>query len=1024
MCLNILHLSDLHISIKTDVANLAAKIHNASFRNKMNLSPDAIIVTGDIFNATDFSSDDYRLAIDKAICFFECISKHFYIDNFCECLFFVPGNHEIYRESVKNNKPEEQLCRYSEFLATIYGEQWSGLTANIYDKKELCFVKHFKDKKTILVGLTSPRYEKSKKETAPDNCIETARIGNTQISTIHRQIQNIEGYESNRVIACLHNNTYNTVERNQTENVDVTCVQDNDLLLSVLNTYKCSLILHGHKHQLKNRRINLTQNIKEGDNLCTVIGGGTLKELSSDSFNYLEIYDTNNNLDLVCKEFRDESGVFMLSDHFSVPIQEDRRRFSRIEDAVLNDPHLSTDYEQLRTADTVYDRKLIDAFDTTLCIFKDISDNFFRSASGINLLQIVLGAIHYRSNLTDTAFLEKSKRFIKKATDTIGVSNLAFQMLDSSDIWTLCDKYEEYQKQINGSEHKKVFIFLTLSIYLTNFFLTVKYRPGEFFDKYIKQKANYELNAADIKTETSGNTIKFAVNDEHRALEITVRCSTANAHRVISLIIKEFELILSKFEEDFASVGFRVYYALPKLMKLDFDEEKLESYEFKAYIPRLIPLLAGRNIYDEPEAFTRELIQNSIDAIKVRAKHDGNEDYSGVEIELEIKQDSNSNLSYFKITDTGTGMNRYVLERYLTTIGRSFYTSTDFHNLGIKYSPISQFGIGFLSCFMLGKHVEVEATHHLNPDETFYLDIPNYDGCFFIEAKKVQNSNPGSSIKVWEDANLKKTPDNEFNIKKIKSYIKKIVCDIPFSITLNGEDFIPKYNYYNELKRQTARYNILFFIPIASDPDNSENVFIKIPPDCTPCSTVTRTTLASDRRNKSENRLISESRNENNVIRSEHGIYFFKKDNSLFARSEKIVMNNGILIRESSAVNEISLGVHSFLDIVFNLPSHALELEVSRDKLKHLKGTSSTFWDSLKLQLKWQVDAYLKTKHAESLEYILWCLLDSETFGLSKINIEIEEKSINIKIKDIGEYSPVKEFFDFYRLVEKIDKYY
>ena len=44
----------------------------------------------------------------------------------------------------------------------------------------------------------------------------------------------------------------------------------------------------------------------------------------------------------------------------------------------------------------------------------------------------------------------------------------------------------------------------------------------------------------------------------------------------------------------------------------------LDNYNFEAYIPTLIPLLTGDNIYSSKVVFARELIQNSIDAISVR----------------------------------------------------------------------------------------------------------------------------------------------------------------------------------------------------------------------------------------------------------------------------------------------------------------------------------------------------------------------------------------------------------------------
>jgi hypothetical protein len=354
------------------------------------------------------------------------------------------------------------------------------------------------------------------------------------------------------------------------------------------------------------------------------------------------------------------------------------------------------------------------------------------------------------------------------------------------------------------------------------------------------------------------------------------------------------------------------------------------------------------------------------------------------DIELEIKEDDKSGLKYFKITDQGTGMNRYVLERYLTTIGRSFYTSSDFKKLGIAYSPISKFGIGFLSCFMLGKQVKVYTTYHDDLNKTFNLDIPNYDGCFFIETKNEEKAIPGSSITVWEKSEPKEKKE-QFDIEKIKTYINKMICNIPFDITLNEEEFIPKFYYYNRLINETKKNKILFFIPLLSDP------------------------------------VVSDQDTNNDILidkeitgHSEHGIYFFKTDRSLDNVQDSIVMNNGILVNQSKLEAEAHK-IHPYLDVAFNFPSHTLELEVSRDKLKSLHNfDTSNFRNVLRSKIK----KYLKSGLSKNLKYFYWHFLDRGAFKLSKINISITDKTL---IVNMNKYSPFEELDNFCKLIEKAD---
>lgn len=140
----------------------------------------------------------------------------------------------------------------------------------------------------------------------------------------------------------------------------------------------------------------------------------------------------------------------------------------------------------------------------------------------------------------------------------------------------------------------------------------------------------------------------------------------------------------------------------------------------------------------------RELIQNSIDAISVREAKEEREFKR--EIFIELKVDENGK-RYFKIIDNGTGMDRYKIERYFTSIGRSFYSGEEYEDLNISYKPISNFGIGFLSSFMVCQEIDVKTRYYLDNAEGLKLHIPNYDGCFFIELES--DACVGTEIKLY-----------------------------------------------------------------------------------------------------------------------------------------------------------------------------------------------------------------------------------------------------------------------------------
>ena len=66
---------------------------------------------------------------------------------------------------------------------------------------------------------------------------------------------------------------------------------------------------------------------------------------------------------------------------------------------------------------------------------------------------------------------------------------------------------------------------------------------------------------------------------------------------------------------------------------------------------------------------------------------------------------------YLCCKDNGIGMTKEIIENYLLKIGNSYYKSSEFYKKqaqwGGTFAPTSQFGIGILSCFMLGNKIEI-----------------------------------------------------------------------------------------------------------------------------------------------------------------------------------------------------------------------------------------------------------------------------------------------------------------------------
>lgn len=131
---------------------------------------------------------------------------------------------------------------------------------------------------------------------------------------------------------------------------------------------------------------------------------------------------------------------------------------------------------------------------------------------------------------------------------------------------------------------------------------------------------------------------------------------------------------------------------------------------------KILSLLMGTQLYKDKYLCLRELYQNSLDACKCMKAQD---ESVGVQSKYKIVfglETTNDGRKYIYCLDNGTGMTKEIVKNYFLRIGNSYYKSQEFigKNVGWmdKVNPTSQFGIGVLSCFMIGDSLEVTTKHY------------------------------------------------------------------------------------------------------------------------------------------------------------------------------------------------------------------------------------------------------------------------------------------------------------------------
>jgi hypothetical protein len=188
------------------------------------------------------------------------------------------------------------------------------------------------------------------------------------------------------------------------------------------------------------------------------------------------------------------------------------------------------------------------------------------------------------------------------------------------------------------------------------------------------------------------------------------------------------------------------------------------SIQFEFDRERMFEILSDEIYQGDPYVFLRELLQNSIDAIRMRREV------------LQRKGIDPGNLGVIRVTvehgtggdaivtwqDDGIGMDEYIVRNYLAVAGKSYYTSSDFEREGLKMDPISRFGVGILSCFMVADRIQIETFKepYLPPrGDPIRITIPAVRRQFRIETLPQEGAQYGTTVRVFVEG--KKIPSDE-----------------------------------------------------------------------------------------------------------------------------------------------------------------------------------------------------------------------------------------------------------------------
>lgn len=216
---------------------------------------------------------------------------------------------------------------------------------------------------------------------------------------------------------------------------------------------------------------------------------------------------------------------------------------------------------------------------------------------------------------------------------------------------------------------------------------------------------------------------------------------------------------------------------LPRKVRREIEPTDYVSGQFRFTLDqnKVLELLVGDNLYQDPGVFVRELVQNAIDAVRTRREMDPHLPAKWKpQINIRSWTDEEG-YHWFRIEDNGTGMNREIVEKYFLKVGSSYYASDDFrrdkyrNEVDSGYQPISRFGIGILSCFMGDREnsrVEVSTLHYEPGSDPLRMSLPGLTGYYYLATRdKCPHAQKMKGILTQEQRAYRSTPGTSIAVR-------------------------------------------------------------------------------------------------------------------------------------------------------------------------------------------------------------------------------------------------------------------
>lgn len=296
---------------------------------------------------------------------------------------------------------------------------------------------------------------------------------------------------------------------------------------------------------------------------------------------------------------------------------------------------------------------------------------------------------------------------------------------------------------------------------------------------------------ADVEWKKHQSSKGFKFLEREKSLVFGAVCESMQEEYEVTSFLDYIDSELDKAASILVKYGQEKWKSLwiPKKIERNIERRGYQAGEYclSLQADNVLQLLVGDDLYSSDSTFIRELLQNSFDAVRARKMLDYCWNKDGQIVVSDWIDEEG--FQWFRIDDNGIGMTEQMIMNFFLKVGNSYYQSDEFKKSSYEnkhhntFHPISQFGIGILSCFLVGDRMEV-STRHYNSGKAIRFTMNGIKGYYSIaEEEKGDKGTPMPCRNVKDCDTYRQNTGTSIAIRikeylseSVVTYLKRYVC--------------------------------------------------------------------------------------------------------------------------------------------------------------------------------------------------------------------------------------------------------